>query len=54
MTRSDSATRILLEIVNGDEHPERDTPEEARLRVRLRAAVRKIKAAGGIVDVPFD
>ena len=48
---SSTATRILLEIENGDEHPETDTPAEADARRRYRDNVRDIRAQGGIVDV---
>jgi hypothetical protein len=48
---SSTATRILLEIVNGDEHPETDTPVEADARRRYRENVREIRAKGGVVDV---
>jgi hypothetical protein len=51
---SDVATRILLEIVNDDEHPENDTPVEADARRRYRADVERIKANGDIVETEFE
>lgn len=48
---SSTATRILLEIVNGDEHSETDTPAEADARRRYRDNVRDIRAKGGVVDI---
>lgn len=50
----DPATRILLEVTNGDEHPETDTPEQADYRERVRKDVEHIKRRGGVVDIPSE
>jgi hypothetical protein len=50
----DPATRILLEVTNGDEHPERDTPAQREYRERLRIEVAEIRERGGVVDVPSE
>lgn len=54
MPDDDPHTRILLEVTNGDEHPETDTPELAAYRAQVRREVAEIRATGGIVEIPSE
>lgn len=52
LTTGEDARILLLQIVNGKEFPERDTPEQGKLRERLRRDVASINAQGGMVELP--
>ena len=51
---STDIVRILVEVTTGKKPARADTAEEAEHRKKLMLEVREIKAAGGIVEIPFE
>jgi hypothetical protein len=46
--------RMLIEITTGKQPARADTPEEAKVRAKLKAECDDIKARGGVVEIPHE